>query len=291
MKIAIFSKYTDSFTKTAVSKIAAFCKRKKIDTLVYKPANYEFDEFSGKTFKNYDELMNFSPDFLLSIGGDGTFLDSMLIVKKSGIPVVGINTGRLGFLANNQVDEIEEVINNLDKQEYLLEKRTVIELIPENNVFKEESYALNEFTIHKGSNSTLVTISTYVNNDFFNTYWCDGIILSTPTGSTAYSMSCGGPIVMPDSNTFILTPVAPHNLNVRPVIIPDHMELKFKITGRNKECVISLDSRFVLVEDEINFSLRKADFYLYTCRFNNQKFSKIIREKLNWGIDKRNSFE
>jgi len=289
MKIAVYSKYNDSVTVDAVKVVCQSCQQKKIDVCIFKPENIL--PFHLATFDNYYQLLNFNPDFLFSIGGDGTLLDSLLVVKDSGIPVVGINTGRLGFLANNQIEEIFQVIVKLENQDYVLENRTVLEFFSDNGLFNEQNFALNEFTIHKGNNSTLITISAFVNNEFFNTYWCDGLILSTPTGSTAYSMSCGGPIVFPDSNTFILTPVAPHNLNVRPVIIPDSTELKFEIQGRHKNFLISLDSRFQIVGEDINFSLRKASFSFKVCKFNNQKFSRILREKLNWGVDKRNLLE
>jgi len=288
MKIAIFSKNPDPSNVSGIKIIIDSLLNANIEISIYKHLSNLINNSGLNHFSDNEDVLKFNPDFLFSIGGDGTLLDSLIIVKDSLIPVLGINTGRLGFLANHQVDDIDAIIKNLLKNEFILESRPVIELLTDSLFFNGQNYALNEFTIHKGMSSTLVTITAYINNEFFNTYWCDGIILSTPTGSTAYSMSCGGPIVFPNSNTFILTPVAPHNLNVRPVIIPDDHELTFEIVGRNSNYIISLDSRFKVASGNIKFTLRKSSFNFITCRFKDQKFSKILRDKLNWGIDKRN---
>ena len=239
-------------------------------------------------YKNYSELIRHKVDFMISIGGDGSFLNTLLFVKDSNIPVLGFNIGRLGFLANNSIDEIDSVIQALINNKFIIESRSVIELETSAPLFKEDRYALNDFTIHKRDNSSLTAITTYLNGEFFNKYWGDGLIVATPTGSTAYSMSCGGPIVYPEASNFVITPVAPHNLNVRPVIVPDNVELSFEINSREGGFLISLDSRYKIVDETYKLKLKKAPFNIQLVRLNDMKFSDIIREKLNWGIDSRN---
>ena len=201
---------------------------------------------------------------------------------------MGINTGRLGFLANNPVNEIYKGLTYLLNNQFSIEKRSILKLDTETNLFGDDNFALNDFTIHKRDNSSLAAITAYLNGEFFNTYWGDGIIVATPTGSTAYSMSCGGPIVFPEAKNFIITPVAPHNLNVRPVIVPENVIISFEIKGRDRSYLISLDSRYKIVDQSFKLKISKADFMLSTIRFNDQNFSQIIREKLSWGVDNRN---
>ncbi len=250
----------------------------------------KFEE--SKFFKGYyydsASFIDYKPDFLISIGGDGTLLNTILFLKNSQIPVLGLNLGRLGFLSNNPINKIQEIVSKLINKQYQLEERSIIELVTDNNAFRDENIALNDFTIHKRDNSSLTTISTFLDGELLNTYWGDGIIVSTPTGSTAYSLSCGGPIVFPESNNFIITAVAPHNLNVRPVVVPDNLKISFKIRGKEKKYLVSLDSRYEIVGDDVNITIKKAGFYLKTIRFNDQNFSSILREKLMWGRDKRN---
>lgn len=289
MKIAIHIKKTNDIELPPIQKVLNEFENRKVEILL----NVNFKLLALKHncqryFSNSEELISFRPDFLISIGGDGTLLDTLLLVRDSEIPVIGLNLGRLGFLSNNPIENPELILDSINKGEYEIDKRTVIELSSNKEVFPNENYALNDFTIHKTDNSTLTTISTYINNEFFNTYWADGIITSTPTGSTAYSLSCGGPIVHPESKSFILTPVAPHNLNVRPVVLSENDELSFEIKGREKNILVSLDSRYMILDQSYKLKVSKASFKMYTVRFKWQNFTSIIREKLMWGIDNRN---
>ena len=293
MKVALFSKGNLNDHIQIYSTIINKLIENKIEIMFHtnfeKPLEHLVAyDIKNNILENHSDLIENRVDFIISIGGDGTFLNTLIFVKNSNIPVIGINTGRLGFLANNLVEDLDQIIFCLINKQYSLESRSVIELKSKTSLFKEDNFALNDFTIHKRDNSSLTAITTFLNGDFFNKYWGDGLIVSTPTGSTAYSMSCGGPIVYPESKNFVITPVAPHNLNVRPVIVPDHVELSFEIMSRDKEFIVALDSRYKIVDQTYKLKLRKADFNLQTVRLNEQKFSEIIREKLSWGIDYRN---
>lgn len=225
---------------------------------------------------------------MLSLGGDGTLLETLAYVKNTDTPVIGVNLGRLGFLSLVPKDEIGQALHSLQNGHFRLEKRSVLELRSERNLFAPFNYALNDFTIHKRDTGSMITIDTYLNGDFFNSYWADGIIVSTPTGSTAYSLSCGGPIIFPDSNNFAITPVAPHNLTIRPVIVPDSSIISFKVKGRGANCLVSLDARYHTIENIKEIAIQKAGFMLNLVKLNNQNFIKTLREKLNWGFDSRN---
>lgn len=292
MKIALYTKSLRKDLQAVYKKIFATLDNLQLEFLVneaFKPANVFSDNYCKGIFSNYIDLLQYKPDFFISIGGDGTLLDALSFVKDQGIPVLGFNAGHLGFLSNNPVDNISNVFADLVSSNYEIDERSLIELQSDKQVFGETNFALNDFTIHKRDNSSLTAISTYLNGEFFNTYWGDGIIVSTPTGSTAYSMSCGGPIVFPESNNFIITPVAPHNLNVRPVIVPDSTVISFKIKVREKKFILALDSQYKVVDQSCEIIITKAGFKLKTVRFKNQYFSNIIREKLMWGADSRNN--
>ena len=227
-------------------------------------------------------------DFLICIGGDGTILDAITLVGKSSIPIIGINAGRLGFLANNNFDEVHQMVEHMVEGNYELESRTLLELKTGKNLFGDNNYALNELTIHRKDSSAMVVVHTYINNEYLNSYWADGVIVATPTGSTAYSLSCGGPILMPQSKNFSITPIAPHNLNVRPIIIPDNSEIRLKIEGREENFLATLDSRTEVLSSEDELTLKKADYDIQLVQFKDQHFFKTIRNKLLWGSDKRN---
>jgi NAD+ kinase len=289
MKIALFTKSVGGNYVSLFDEIILKLKKKNIDVVVQKKIEQSSMKNKGvESFSSHRSLIKSKPDFLFCVGGDGTFLSTLLYVRDSGIPIIGFNTGRLGFLANNALEDIEDVVESLLTQNYIIESRSVIELCTEPDIFKNENIALNDFTIHKRDNSSLTAISVFLNGDFFNTYWGDGIIVSTPTGSTAYSLSCGGPIVYPESSNFVITPVAPHNLNVRPVIVPDHVELSFEINSRERSFLLSLDSRYKIVNENVKIVLKKSKLNIKTLRLKEQKFSEIIREKLSWGYDTRN---
>jgi NAD+ kinase len=225
-------------------------------------------------------------DFFISIGGDGTFLEMIKYVKDSEKPVIGINTGKLGFLASISKENISKSIESIVNKDFTLEKRSLIKF--ENAPPEIYGYALNEITIYKSESSSMITVHAYLDDEFLNSYWADGLIISTPTGSTAYSLSAGGPIVVPDSNNFIITPIAPHNLNVRPIVINDKKKIQLKVSGRSKKFMISTDSQTINLNMETNITLYKSDFYINLIKMKNNNFFSTLHTKLFWGIDKRN---
>ena len=239
------------------------------------------------TFTSSEDL-DLSIDCLISLGGDGTLLDTVTLVKDSGIPVLGINYGRLGFLASIGKEELHSALNALVNRKYVLDKRTLLHLDADIPVFNDMPYALNEFTLHKKDTSPMIKIHTYLNGEFLNTYWADGLIVATPTGSTGYSLSCNGPVVFPDSASFVITPVAPHNLNIRPIIVPDNTIVSFEVEGRTDGFLCTLDSRRELVSKDIQLAVKKETFGINLIRLNENNFLQTLRNKLSWGLDKRN---
>jgi len=232
-------------------------------------------------------LINNKIDMLIVIGGDGTFLESIQYLAKNNIPIVGINSGRLGFLANIKISETEKAIKKILQGKYTIEPRTMLEL-SEPEIFESNNIALNDFTVHKLDISSMISIDLYINNLHVNTYWADGLIVSTPTGSTAYSLSAGGPIIHPQANTLIITPIAAHNLNVRPLIIPDKMKITLKVSGRTDKCLISLDSRFKAVPINTTFKLKKSKHLAKILNIYPNNYFNTLKNKLLWGADKRN---
>ncbi|MEJ6737100.1 MAG: NAD kinase [Flavobacteriales bacterium] len=239
-----------------------------------------------KLFK--DHLDMDGVNYLFSIGGDGTLLKTITYVRDSNIPIFGINTGRLGFLTSIATEEIEFAIDAILAGDFDLDRRTLLSLETENNLFGEVNYALNEITLQKKDTSSMITIQVYLNGEFLNSYWADGIIISTPTGSTAYSLSCNGPIILPGSGNIIINPIAPHNLNVRPVVVPDDTELTLKIKGRTDNFLVALDSRSLTVPLSMELKITKSSHQINILRLKNHSFLKTLRSKLIWGYDKRN---
>ena len=227
-------------------------------------------------------------DILLSIGGDGTLLNTITLIRNSGIPVLGINTGRLGFISSVSTDQIDNAINQLLKKEYMLEERTLLQLDTNNQLFGETNFALNEVTVLKKDTSSMIRIHAFLDDEFLNSYWADGLIIATPTGSTGYSLSCGGPIVVPGTENFIIAPIAPHNLNVRPVIVSEERVLKLRVEDRDELALVSLDSRSRAIDPTLELKIRKADFKVNLIKLHSQSFIATIREKLMWDKDKRN---
>ncbi len=227
-------------------------------------------------------------EVFISIGGDGTLLESVSHVGNAQTPVLGINTGRLGFLATISRDETEHALEQLIDKSYTIDKRALIRLDTEQNLFGRTNFALNDFTVVKKDTSSMITIHTFVDGEFLNSYWADGIIVSTPTGSTGYSLSCGGPLIFPRSGTFVLTPVSPHNLTVRPIIVSDTSEVSFQVDGRSKKFLVTLDSRVATVDNKVKLTVRKADFMVNLIQLEGQHYFKTLRQKLNWGLDIRN---
>lgn len=239
------------------------------------------------TFNSSDDLDE-SIDCIMSLGGDGTLLDTVTFVKESGIPVLGINYGRLGFLANIGREDLHIAMQALIDRTYVLDKRTLIHLDADIPLFGNEPYALNEFCLYKKDSSPMIKIHTYLNGEFLNTYWADGLIVATPTGSTGYSLSCNGPVVFPDSGSFVITPISPHNLNIRPIVVPDDNIISFEVEGRTDGFLCSLDSRRELVTKEVQLAVKKEEFTMNLVRLNENNFLQTLRNKLSWGLDKRN---
>ena len=234
------------------------------------------------------EIIKGKADFLFSIGGDGTLLDTITLVGSSGIPIIGINMGRMGFLSSIAKSEILPAIDEIIEQKFTIDQRTLLKLETPNHLFGDYNYALNDVTIYKNTSVSLLTIKTYINNEFLNTYWADGLIVATPTGSTAYSLSCTGPILTPDSANFVITPIASHNLTVRPIVVPDTSKISPMIESRDSECFVGLDSRIEKIDNSVRLEISKENFKINLLRLSNKFFFKTIREKLKWGLDLRN---
>jgi len=227
-------------------------------------------------------------DMMLTLGGDGTMLDAVCFVGSSGIPLVGVNLGRLGFLAAIPQDEVAGAISSLVRGAYTVEKRTLLHLDSSIPLFDGSPFALNEFTIGRQDTSSMIKIHTYLNGEFLNTYWADGLIVATPTGSTGYSLSCGGPVVFPQTSSFVITAVAPHNLNTRPIVVPDDNVISFEIEGRSEQFLCSMDSRTEIIRSNVQLAVKKETFTISLVRPDEHNFLNTIRQKLYWGIDKRN---
>ena len=227
-------------------------------------------------------------DFLISLGGDGTLLDTVTLVKDKNIPILGINFGRLGFLASISKEDLATAVDSLINHTYLIDKRSLIHLDSNESLFGESPFALNEFAIHKRDISPMVKIHTYLNGEFLNSYWADGLIVSTPTGSTGYNMSCNGPILFPESSSFVITPVAPHNLNVRSIVVPDTNVISFEVESRADQVICALDARREIVNKTIQLAVKREKFCINLIRLNENSFLSTLRSKLTWGLDKRN---
>ena len=227
-------------------------------------------------------------DLVISVGGDGTFIKTIGFIRESGVPILGVNTGRLGFLANIRRDEIQESMDLIEAGKYVFEQRSLLSVETKNNIFGEDNFALNEVTVHKKDTASMITVNATLGGEYLNSYWADGLIVATPTGSTAYSLSCGGPIITPGSFVHILTPIAAHNLNVRPMVVPDNLEIKLSIEGRDKSYLVSLDSKTKTIAAGEEIIIRKAKFMVNLIKFEDNSFLTTIRQKMLWGIDQRN---
>ena len=245
-----------------------------------------FKNLPNNIYEIGDDLGNF--DFLLSLGGDGTLLESVTHIGSTEVPIVGFNTGRLGFLATNSPDTVKEVMKSLQAGYYQIEERSLLHLECNKNVFDGLNFALNDFTITKRDSASMITVHTYIDGEYLNSYWSDGLIIATPTGSTGYSLSCGGPLILPRSSNFVITPVSPHNLTVRPMVISDESVISFEIEGRSKNFLISLDSRSRVIDASVQLAVSKEKFKAKLVKVNEINFLDTLRSKLNWGWDARN---
>ena len=292
MNIAIYGRPVNTNQLTLAESVISLLKKTDCKIRIHAPYLTFLESNLKKKLSldafNTNEDIKSDTDFLFSIGGDGTLLDTVFLVKDSNIPIVGINAGRLGFLSSISRENLELAISSLSKGHYSLDARTLLRLEANHPIFEGENIALNEFTIHKKETSSMITIHTYLNGEYLNSYWADGIMISTPTGSTGYSLSCGGPIIVPQSETFVITPIAPHNLNVRPIVVSDKNVISLEVEGRSQHFMATLDSRSVTIDSGFQLAVRKENYTINLVRLNNEDFLNTLRKKLNWGLDTRN---
>ncbi len=291
MRVAIFGKsFGDNFND-AVYKLFEKLNKYKVEILVYEPffdyvtKNLYFTPRITDVFRKKNELIDV--DIVFSVGGDGTILECVAFLEDSPIPILGINSGRLGFLANVSKRDIEKAIDNIINSNYEIEKRTLIQVITEEKIFGDFNCGLNELTVQKKDTSSMLSIEVFLNSEYMTTYWADGLIIATPTGSTAYSLSAGGPILVPGAENFVITAIAPHNLSVRPVVVPDNVEIKIIVRGRSDEFLVALDARNAFLKNGTELVIKKSDYKLNLIKLPNITFFTTLRSKLMWGIDRR----
>ncbi len=292
MKAAIYSRIMEDEQQKYVQLFFDELTVQKIKPVIFFPFYNQIKEKvklpeTTQTFTEYADLTD-EIEFIISLGGDGTLLDTVTLVRNKNIAIMGVNFGRLGFLASIGHEEVKTAVKAIAQRMYVVDKRTMIHVDANVPLFGEVPYALNEFSIHKRDMASMIKIHTYLNGEFLNTYWADGLIVATPTGSTAYSLSCNGPVVFPDSGSFVITPVAPHNLNVRPIIVPDTNIISFEIESRSGQIICALDSRREILDKDVQLAVRKESFDLHLVRLSENNFLQTLRNKLTWGLDKRN---
>lgn len=292
MKIGIFGQFFYPDSAKYIQQLLEVFEEEGIDVW-FEATFFDLMDKKGvyavKKFQCFTELDK-SFDMFFCVGGDGTILSAVKFIKNLEIPIVGINTGRLGFLASVHKDEIQESIKEILKGNYQKSERSLLEVstMPNGELENDLSYALNEISISRKDTTSMITVETWLDDAFLNSYWSDGIIVATPTGSTGYSMSCGGPIIMPETASFVLTPIAPHNLNARPLVIPDNKSLKFQVKGREDKFILSLDSRLYFIDKTSSIFIKKAPYTIQLIALHDQSFIETLREKLLWGEDSRN---
>lgn len=292
MKAAIYSRILESEQQKDVQLFFDELAIQKIEPIIFKDYFDQLKETihlpaDTKTFSISEDLTD-EIEFIISLGGDGTLLDTVTLVRNKQISIMGINFGRLGFLASIGREEVKIAVKSIAKRTYVTDRRTMIHLDASLPMFGNVPYALNDFSIHKRDVASMIKIHTYLNGEFLNTYWADGLIVATPTGSTGYSLSCNGPVVFPDSGSFVITPVAPHNLNVRPIIVPDDNIISFEIESRSEQIICALDSRREIVSKDVQLAVKKESFDIHLVRLSENNFLQTLRNKLTWGLDKRN---
>jgi len=292
MKVAVYGQnYVKDTTQKAVEKLFDFLLEKEahvfFESDFIKTQNSSIQNSSAvKTFNALDN----SFDLLVSVGGDGTILRAITYVRDLGIPIIGINTGRLGFLATIQTDEIETALSEIFKGDYKISERSLLSVstTPKNDAIEATDFALNEVAISRKNTTSMITVETHLNDEYLTSYWADGLIVSTPTGSTGYSLSCGGPVITPDANNFAITPIAPHNLSARPLIIPDSTKIVLRVDGREDQFLMSLDSRIITLPNTTTVTIKKANFAIKMVERLDKTFLDTLRKKLLWGEDRRN---
>ncbi|MDB4601114.1 NAD kinase [Flavobacteriaceae bacterium] len=293
MKIAIYGQSADKISKNIFLELLSISKSENIILLIEKKYNsilLHKSEISHthKLFSSYEDLDS-TIDLMITIGGDGTLLRSITFVRDLGIPIIGINTGRLGFLATLNQELLNVELKKILKCEFKIEERSLLEVrVNNNDDFSDFNFALNEVSVGRKNTTSMIEIKTTLNGEYLNTYWADGLIVSTPTGSTGYSLSCGGPIMTPSSQTFSITPIAPHNLNARPLVISDEIKIELSVEGREETHLLSLDSRINSLKNNVKIKIKKANYKIKLASFQNNSFYKTLRSKLLWGEDRRN---
>ena len=293
MKVAVFGTSVFSDFLPVLQEFFQFLRWNKIEVQIFKPF-YLFlkDELNAELFYSgfFESHEDFDPanEFIFSVGGDGTFLHSVMNIRNFDIPVIGVNSGRLGFLADISEDQVQSALSNIFDHNYSIIERSMLEVEFSGRDNLDFNYALNEMTVLKTDTSSMINILAYLDKELLNNYWADGLIISTPTGSTAYSLSVGGPILTPDSENFVITPLAPHNLTVRPLVVPDNYEIVLEVKGRGSQFLTSLDFRSVSVDLNTTIKVKKAKYKLKTLQLPDQTFFNTLRNKLMWGIDRRN---
>jgi len=292
MKIAIYSRGGETVQQADWQLLLRELTKEKVTTVIHEDFFTQVKDSLPPseritTFESSSDLDD-TFECIISLGGDGTLLDTVTLVRDKNIPVLGINFGRLGFLASLGKEDLSKAVKALVDHTYVVDKRSLIHFEASIPLFGDVPYALNEFAIHKKDNSPMIKIHTYLNGEFLNTYWADGLIVATPTGSTGYSLSCNGPVVFPDAANFVITPVAPHNLNVRPIVVPDDNILSFEVEGRADQFICALDSRKEMVSKEVQLAVKKENFTISLVRLNENNFLQTLRNKLSWGFDTRN---
>ena len=294
MKVAIYGQYYQNSTEPIIRDIFVFFNSNNIEMVIesnFLKMLYEKQLIKKeyKTFTSHKELDK-SFDLMLSIGGDGTILRAATLVRNSGVPILGINAGRLGFLASVQKEDIAAFLKMVVDKNYKISKRTLLKatVFPKNKDLMDINFAMNEISVSRKDTTSMITIETYLDNELLTSYWADGLIISTPTGSTGYSLSCGGPILTPEVKSLVITPIAPHNLNARPLVIPDHTEIKLRVSGREEQYLLSMDSRITSVGNDSVITIKKCSFQINMVEIPTETFFKTLRTKLLWGEDKRN---
>jgi NAD+ kinase len=292
MKIVVFGKQFGQGFYDKCSLLFKYLNQSGVEVVVFEPFSRFLSEeahiesYTNKTFSSYVDLP--ICDMLFSVGGDGTFLDAITMVRNRDIPLVGINSGRLGFLADIGMGDLPKAIDEILEGRFGIRELNLLQLSASTSCFGDLNFALNELAIHKRDSSSMITVHAFLNGEFLNSYWSDGLIVSTPTGSTAYSLSVGGPILLPSAKDFVITPIAPHNLTVRPLVVPNTSEISLKVEGRGGKFLASLDSRSCILDDAVELKVRKADFTVSVIERIGQSFYSTLRSKLMWGADKRN---
>ena len=293
MKVAIFGQYYQNDTRPIIKDIFVFFNRNNVELVIEeKFLNILYAEGivekKYNTFASHKDLDS-SFDILISIGGDGTILRAVTFVRDSGIPILGVNAGRLGFLAKVSKENIESFLQVILEKKYSISERTLLSMDSSPSTHEIDiNFAMNEVSVNRKDTTSMITIETYLNGEYLNSYWADGLIISTPTGSTGYSLSCGGPILTPDVKALVITPIAPHNLTARPLVIPDDTEIRLKVSGREEQYLVSLDSKITFISNNSELIIKKTPFKINMVEIAEETFLKTLRNKLLWGEDKRN---